>query len=321
MLTTATLMLAATALLNLDPDQQMIPPVEQCEAIYFDTSSLSWMLRILPDGSGVLVYGSADGAPVRKGTFDFERIYKKVSRIGLTGDEAKSINDQREERGEKPRPMSGLRFASGKRKKRDETTRARLYLDDDQFVAGLFEKAHKNLTRDNRFDLLFLLYRPGKDSEEWSRPFLTGEEPLPKPDEFQQISIYTQGGWQIQIRRNGSGFLAFGRPGFEATFPKNTFDFEDTYKKLIVSVEVMSRLRSGKAQAPTWAYHYPVGLKRPRQRVQFAFYCPDRELLREIFDRAKEASTPVSLPEEFPARPYDKFWQLWPPIPAEEEGK
>ena len=312
--TAASVLLAVTALLGQDASQKDIPPIEECEQIHIIFSTPAWMLHIRPDGSGDLIYGSIDAGTVKKGTFNFQRIYKRVAKTAISRAEAKKINDRRQERGEKRQHMAVFRFVP---KQRDETSKKSLYIDDKAFVGKLFDDARKNLTRDWQFDFLFLLYPPTKNADEWSRPLWShrSKDHPPKAEEFRQLGIYTQEGWRIEIRRNGSGVLAYGRRfdqlGFEATFPKQTFDFDKTFERLLKPIKEPSRQIARNEKIPSWTYHNAVGVKRPKDRMRFAFYCPDRVVLREIFDQGKKGATLVP---GTPGRSFDKLWDRHHPV-------
>ena len=318
-------MLVITSMLAVTLDgtnSEPIPPVESCDEIRLFAHGAAWMLFIKRDGSASLQFGSlpGDGGHAPKGTFDFAREFKVLSRNVLTGEEASALRD-RINKGEFPPPLF-VRVAFGK----SETPEGWAVRSTQDFrtVDRIFRAAAKAI--DPRFGsrlfMLMTLHNPTRPL--WRRNGTTAEDV--SIENCRSMLLFAENGWWLQVRRNGSG--RFGFDGVASlTFPSRTIDFAETH------AELTKPIVEAKTERATSVSSVIVVFERKKERFSSLLFTKDRHYVKELFEQAKAASTPTDIEVHAapnnpllaghvlkdPVRDFELRWTERPPVEIKEE--
>jgi hypothetical protein len=109
--------------------------------------------------------------------------------------------------------------------------------------------------------------------------------PLPPVDRIEAITISTVSGWQMQIRRDGSGALIFGSSaGDTASAPRESLSLRDIYSQL--SAKLSSKYTDSDS--------IPVffDLVDSHDQVKHALYVDDKKLVKSIFSLLWQKTVP-----------------------------
>lgn len=124
--------------------------------------------------------------------------------------------------------------------------------------------------------------------------------PIPTFEEVSEITVSMGTGWILEIRKDGSGGLAFGsNPTDVAIIPKGSFNAQEIYNALVPTLrEISSGVNS-----------VSVTLRKVGEVSVTALYCNKGPFIDSIFNVAKAAAKPV-----YKGR-FDQLLREKPPLP------